>query len=193
MVTSYTKPLFPHDIAFTGQMGELSKARERADAAPTDYSRRGGAALQKRGDMYGALYEAALNASANRRQAEQASDMAWEDARRKKEALARQMEAKNVASLVSGIGGLTSDALRRGSKISGKRMTEEDLGDKFAGLLASGQIEEVMERGPYDPDNDPELFYGTGQYRYTPKGAFSEFHRGPYWWERPGSTGGWGR
>ena len=143
--------------------------------------------------MYGALYEAALNASANRQQAEQSREMAWAEARRKKEALARQMEAKNVAGLVSGIGGLASDALRRGSKISGKSMTEEDLGEKFAGLLAGGQIEEVMERGPYDPDNDPELFYGPGEYRYTPKGAIQEFHRGPYWWERPGSTGGWGR
>ena len=87
---------------------------------------------------------------------------------------------------------MASDALRRGSKISGKSMTEEDLGDKFAGLLSGGQIEEVMERGPYDPDTEP-YEHGTGQYRYTPKGAFSEFHRGPYWWERPGSTGGFGR
>ena len=193
MVASVNKPLFPYDIAFTGQMDALGKSAEQVASSPVDYSRRGGASLQQRGDMYGALYDAALKASAGRQQQEQAREMAWGEARRRKEALARKMNAQNAANLISGIGGMASDALRQGVKVGGRRMTEEDLGDKFTGLLEGGQIEEVMKRGPYDPDNDPELFYGTGEYKYTPKGAFSELHRGPYWWERPGSTGGWGR
>jgi hypothetical protein len=182
MATSFNQPLFPHDIAFTGQMGQLDRAREAAEARPTDFARRGGAALQQRGDMYTSLFQAAQRAAADRRNQEQNRQFAWSEEEARKRAMANRIGAESVSSLVSGVGGLAQDVVRRGTEVSTREMDEGDLKGRFEGLLESGLIEKVV---------DPTTNEWTGRWKYTPEGAFKEFHRGPYWWESPTSTGGW--
>ena len=217
MVTSYSKPLFPYDLAFTGQMGQLGQAREAAEARPVDYSRLGGAALGKRGEMYGSLYDAASRAAGARRTAEQDRELAWRKASGEKQAQAERIKAENAARAITGIAGLGNMfAKKLGGAAQAEGLTGEarapgDFGEdvNFGALVADNRIKEVMKRAPADAVNTTAspLFpkrgvIGTGQYRYTPKhlldpenvgrifqGAFGE----PYWWEGKGSTGGLGR
>ena len=176
MVTAYNKPTMPYDVAFTEGMSRLDRAKSTAEGRPVDYARRGGAALIERGEMYPAMYSAAMRMAANRRSAEQDREIAWSRAAARKKALADKMNAQAVSSAVSGIGGLATDFARRGSKIGQREMTSEELGGRFAGLQEGGRIEETAP--------------GSDLYSYTPRGTFEEMHRGPYWWETPGSTGG---
>ena len=182
MATSFNQPLFPYDVAFTGQMGQLKKARDAGEGRGLNYDKSGGAAFQQRGDMYGALFQAAQRASADRQRQEQDRELSWANTESKKRAIAQQMQEKNVANLVSGAGGLVQDVVRRGTDLSTREMDERDLKGRFKGLLESGLIEKVV---------DPTTNEWTGRWKYTPEGAFKEFHRGPYWWETPTSTGGW--
>ena len=149
MVTAYTKRSGLYDPEFSESMAGLRRARESAESRPLDYSRRGGAALLRRGEMYGTLYDAAAQAAARRRMAEQARDQAWAEAGARKEALAMRQQAQNISGLVSGLGGLGQDFVRSGVQVQ-KR------------LGPNSGFEDVMK----------------------------EMHRGPYWWETPGSTGG---
>ena len=195
MVTSYNKPLFPYDLAFTGQMGQLGQAREAAEARPVDYSRLGGAALGKRGEMYGSLYDAASRAAGARRSAEQNRELAWRKASREKEAQAERIKAENVASVVTGVAGLGNMFAKKlgGTAqklgLTGEVKEGKDFGTaaEIAKLVDAGTIKQVMGRAPLDEatglpftaDTAPEggreskLFpnrgvVGTGQYRYTP-------------------------
>ena len=149
MVSAYNKPMMPYDVAFTEGMSRLDRAKSAAEGRPVDYARRGGAALIERGDMYPAMYRQAMRMSANQRSAEQGRELAWAEAAARKKALADRMTAESIGSLVSGVGGLGMDFLRRGVK------TQQRMG----------------------PGASPEDVMG-------------EMHRGPYWWETPGSTGG---
>lgn len=176
MVTSYTKRSGLYDPAFSESMAGLRRARESAESRPLDYSRLGGAAFLRRGEMYGTLYDAAAQAASRRRMAEQARDQAWAEAGARKEALAMRQQAQNISGLVSGLGGLGQDFVRRGAQIGRRELSQTELGDEFQGLRDEGLIREPVE--------------GSGVYRYTPRGVMGELHRGPYWWETPGSTGG---
>lgn len=149
MVSAYNKPMMPYDVAFTEGMSRLDRAKSAAESRPVDYARRGGAALIERGEMYPAMYRQAMRMSANRRSAEQDRELAWAEAAARKKALADRMTAESIGSLVSGVGGLGMDFLRRGVK------TQQQMG----------------------PGASPE-------------DVMKEMHRGPYWWETPGSTGG---
>lgn len=200
MVTSYNKPTMPYDTAFTEGMSRLDRAKSDAESRPVDYARRGGGALLQRGEMYPAMYATAMRMAANRRSAEQDREIAWSRAAARKKALADKMTAQAVSSAVSGIGGLGMDFLRRGVKMGQKEGDKASFGDKFEPLLEGGNIREVMRDEPTrqtiqvpgggDITVTGSKPVGTGTYRHTPKGAFEEMHRGPYWWETPGSTGG---
>ena len=198
-------------------MGQLGQAREAAEARPVDYSRLGGAALGKRGEMYGSLYDAASRAAGARRSAEQNRELAWRKASREKEAQAERIKAENVASVVTGVAGLGNMFAKKlgGTAqklgLTGELKAGKDFGteEEIAKLVDAGTIKQAMRRAPIGAEGveDSPLFpkrgvIGTGQYRYTPdyllrpenvgrvlQGAFGE----PYWWEGKGSTGGWGR
>jgi len=102
MVTTFQKPLFPYDLALMDESSRIGTARGRAESAPLDYSKLGGLAFQRRGDMYGSLYDAALRSYGKQRGAELSREMDWREAGRRKQALADRMKSQALANLVSG-------------------------------------------------------------------------------------------
>jgi len=197
VVTSINKPLFPYDIAFTGEMGKLGRAGEQVAATPVDYSRSGGAAFQKRGDMYASLASAAADAAARRQSSEMDRTLAWNRASRAKRAETQRMESGNIANLVSGLaslGGLFGRGVgesAEGLGLTGEKSKAEltkKFGTDFDRLLEEGMIREMTQRAPLSAEGLPlgsategwresKLFprrgvIGTGQYRYTPKYMF---------------------
>lgn len=198
MVTSYTKPLGPYDAAFELQSGRLGEARRKAESAPLDYSRLGGAAFGQRGDMLASFAKAAQNVSQDRRSADMNRTISWDNARIKKQALVDKLKAENISSLVSTGGKFAQDLARRGIDISTREMGVEDIGTMYG-------IDPTTEGPKARAERERQLFQllnenrireteeGSGRYRFTPGGGFQEFHRGPYWWESPSSTGGWTR
>jgi len=191
LVTSYNKPLFPYDLAFTGQMGQLGQTREAAEARPVDYSRLGGAALGKRGEMYGSLYDAASRAAGARRSTEQGRELAWRKASREKEAQAERIKSENAAKAVAGVAGMGNMLAGKLGRVAGTAQglfpggkTAESFGRDFAELQAAGMIKQTP---------------GKDTYHYTPKFMWQpgtvkqvETAMGPSWWGGARSTGGYG-
>jgi len=216
MVTSYTRPMGPYDTAFEVQSGRLGEAREKAESAPLDYSRLGGRVLGQRGDMLASFAKAAQNVSQDRRSADMNRTIAWDKARIKKQALVDKLKAENISSLVSTGGKFAQDLARRNVDIATREMDVHDIGSMYGfdpttqGGRAQEQIEKLLEEGRIRETAD-----GSGRYRFTAinpieerfesgplagflkprsaSGIAQEFHRGPFWWESPTSTGGWTR
>lgn len=216
MVTSYTKPLGPYDTALQKQAGQIDQARQKAESSPLDYSRLGGRALGQRGDMFASFAKAAQNVSQDRRSADMNRTIAMDNARIKKQALIDKMKAENISSLVSTGGKFAQDLARRNVDIATREMDVHDIGSMYGfdpttqGGRAQEQIEKLLEEGRIRETAD-----GSGRYRFTAinpieerfesgplagrlkprsaSGIAQEFHRGPFWWESPTSTGGWTR
>ena len=95
--------LFPYDVALFDQMGQLGAQRGRIQATAPAYGQMGGMAFQRRGDMYGSLFDAAQRAQAARAAEEMARRSQWREAAARKQALAKKKQAEVATNLVSGI------------------------------------------------------------------------------------------
>ena len=106
--------LFPYDVALFDQMGQIGAQRGRAQATAPAYGQMGGMAFQRRGEMYGSLFDAAQRAHAARAQEEMARRARWNEAAARKQAMAKKMQAQAASNFVSGVAdigmGLVSEA-----------------------------------------------------------------------------------
>ena len=105
MATRLTRPTFQEDVDLLGRSNQLYEAREAAANRPVDYSRLGGAALGRRGDMYGSFLRASGNIGGGLADARLGREIASRRAQLEKEVLAEKMRNKQIAQLVdAGVG-----------------------------------------------------------------------------------------
>lgn len=104
MTTLTREQTFPYDVRLSEQMERLGGARRQAERTPIDYSRLGGMALAKRGEMLGSFYGAALKAKGERDLQEQQRRGQWAEAGARKEAATLRAQAEAAQGLVTGLG-----------------------------------------------------------------------------------------
>lgn len=121
MTTLTREQIFPYDVKLSGQMERLGAARGRAERAPLDYSRLGGMALAKRGDMLGAFYDAATRARGERDLQEQQRRSQWAEAGARKEAATLGAQARAASGFVGGLGKIAMGAASEAAAGTGEK------------------------------------------------------------------------
>ena len=134
--------LFPYDVSFFDDSSRIGASRAKLDAAPIDYGRLGGMALQRRGDMYGALFNAAQQASGNRSAQEMNRRISWNEAAARKRALADKIRNQAIANYAKGgikIAGQVASDIAHGDEDFRSFLTENYSG-RFDPKTGSGRF-----------------------------------------------------
>ena len=108
---SYTEDMlvFPEDVQFGRATEKLYSAGEGLGARPLNFSRMGGSAIGRAGDMYGSFYGAANRAKQQLDLSQANRQLADELERRRRRAMIEGMRSKIASDLFTSGCGIASD------------------------------------------------------------------------------------